>query len=226
MISFLDNRAAPGPSHRDGEDVQGHFRILLRRLFYSCGAAPGPRVLGLTSCASGEGVSTVAAQLSITAASCGQPVLLADANLERPALHRLLGVDAGPGFADALGDHERLRELTQPSGVPNLSVLAAGGSAGQKAPAPDPSVLADLIDASKRHFALVVFDLPATTRGAFTARLAGLLDGLLLVVQAERIRYEVLHRETDLLLQGGVRLLGAVLNKRREYVPRWLSCFL
>jgi capsular exopolysaccharide synthesis family protein len=210
-----------------GDEVGQACQALWRRLFCrATDSPPAPRTLGLTSCASGEGVSTVAAQLAITAASAGQRVLLLDANLERPSLHRLFALKRGPGFAHALGEDSRLEDVIQSSALPNLSVLTAGQVDTDMAPCQDTAALAAFVGAAKRAFPLVVFDLPALARTNFTARLAGLLDGVVLVVEAERVRRALVRHEKEMLEQAGTVLLGAVLNKRRQYVPTWLSRFL
>ena len=68
----------------------------------------------------------------------------------------------------------------------------------------------------------MVFDMPAAGRLGFLVRLASLVDGVLLVVEAERVRWEVARRPIEQLTRANVHLLGAVLNKRRQHVPNWL----
>src|SRR5690242_1674777 len=223
MISCLDDRAVEGAALTDtwGEVVEP-YQVFLRGLSgRGNGPSPPPGALGLTSCLAGEGVSTVAAQLAVAAACAGQPVLLADANFERPAVHGLFGLNLGPGLAEALRDTDRLRGFIQAAPVPNLAALTAGQLECPPLQAHDPSALAAVVAALKGDFPLVVFDLPAVARGSFAARLASLLDGVLLVVEAERVPGEVVRREKELLAQAGAPLLGAVLNNRRQYIPGW-----
>ena len=68
----------------------------------------------------------------------------------------------------------------------------------------------------------MVFDLPAATESSSAIRLAGMLDGVLLVVETERIRREVARHVAGQLSQSGATLLGVVLNKRQQHVPHWL----
>jgi Mrp family chromosome partitioning ATPase len=64
--------------------------------------------------------------------------------------------------------------------------------------------------------------MPAVHDAGPNDRLAGLLDGVLFVIEAERVRWQVAERTTEHLRRANVRLLGAVLNKRRRHVPEWL----
>jgi Mrp family chromosome partitioning ATPase len=185
---------------------------------------PCGRTLGLTSSASGEGVSTVAAQLAVAAARFGMGrVLLVDANLARPAAHRAFGLDPGPGLAELLLEGQARADVLQPAGIEHLAVLTAGRLGGRLAQAQEALVQGAILEALKAEFDLVMFDLPASRAGPFTARLAARLDAVLLVVEAEKAPHETVQREKELLARAGAPLLGAVLNKRRQYLPDWLQ---
>ena len=74
----------------------------------------------------------------------------------------------------------------------------------------------------KRNYQFVVLDLPPLSEGSSAVRMAGLADGMILVAEAERARVEVVQRAKESLQDADARLLGAVLNKRRFYIPAWL----
>jgi len=212
------------PSPHLSEEVCEYYRAVLYRLRGSGnGASDRVRTVGVTSCYSGEGVSTVAAQLAVTAASCGDGrVLLVDSNFVRPSAEQTFGLEAGPGLAEVLLQGKEPLSQIRSSFVTNLSVLAAGELNGKSTRAYDAGTLCEVIDALKEQFDLVVFDMPAAGWLGFLVRLAGLVDGVLLVVEAERVRWEVARRTIEQLTRADVRLLGAVLNKRRQHVPNWL----
>jgi Mrp family chromosome partitioning ATPase len=204
-------------------EVLGTYRLLLSALPAPPEDSPGGPILGLTSCDCGEGVSTVAAQLAGAAASAGLGrVLLVDANLARPAAHRFFGLGPRPGLVEVLLDGAVPADVIQASGLPSLSVLAAG----RLVQAQEALALGGALQALKPDFELVVVDLPECRSGPLAARLAAQLDGVLLVIEAEGPRPEAVEREKELLVQAGAPLLGAVLNKRRQYLPRWLERYL
>ena len=105
--------------------LEDHYRTLGRRLALADGDEDGvPRTLGVTSSATGEGVTTVAINLAFTAADQSQRnVLLVDANLRLPRIHQLLELDAGPGLADVFLDDAALEDVVQDGPVSNFSVL-------------------------------------------------------------------------------------------------------
>jgi Mrp family chromosome partitioning ATPase len=213
--------AAP-PRHVLSECVQAHHRALLRSLPWP-GSAPdaSPRSIGLTSCGRRAGVSTVATQLAVTAAECGAgQVLLVDAHFAWPAVSRQLGLRAGPGLSELLLEGRAPIDVIQPGPVPRLSVLTAGGRC-QEAAALDSPRLGEMIETLAEGFDLVLFDLPPVGE-AGGLRLAGLLDGVFLVLEAERVRWQVAQRARQLLLRAEGNLLGAVMNKYRRHIPDWL----
>jgi protein-tyrosine kinase len=205
-------------------EMLDYWDEILHRLPWPKGDSNGPlRSLGITSCARGEGVSTAAAHLAAVAAS--EPdarVLLVDANLSAPAAARILGVAAAPGLAECLFEGEALDDAVQASPLANLHVLAAGRLRGSPARAYDSPHFTPLLKELSDRFDLLVVDLPAASRASCVFRLAGLLDGVLLVMEAERTTCEVAARMKELLRSANARILGAVLNKSRAHLPHWL----
>lgn len=228
-LGFSLPTAEKGPSRNAGgspplsDPVREYCETLLSRLLWSEDAsALRLRMLGVTSCYRGEGVSTVASQLAVAGATAGGlPVLLVDANLARPVVHRTFAVSPSPGWSDVLGDPRQVNVAIRPSGVKNLSVLPAG-TPDRRNWSYEGSGLGDVLKAIRTEFELVIVDLPPVGQTSAAMRLAGWMDGVLLVVEAERVRYEVAQRTRELLGRSNVHLLGAVLNKRRQYVPNWL----
>lgn len=95
-----------------------------------------PRVIQFAAAASEAGTSSVLLNLAVTLARQDSPrVLVVDANLDRPALARLLGVKSTPGLAEVLVKQIPLPWAVQPTVVPHLEVLAIGAIAGTTAEA-------------------------------------------------------------------------------------------
>lgn len=227
MITSTRNPPVPQaarPRVAGSEELQAHFRSLLSRLPWPADDDNrAARTLGVTSCYSGEGVSTVAVQLAIAAAHCGdRRVLLVDANPTRAAVHRLFDIADGSGWTDVVEERADLAAAVQPTEIPNLFLMAAGQPPSAARRIDDSMRLRRAIQEIRADFDLAVFDLPAAGEAAGADHLVGLLDGVLLVVEAERVRWQVAQRTKERLLRSDARLLGAVLNKRQRHVPGWL----
>lgn len=179
------------------------------------------QTLGVTSCRAGEGVSTVALNLSAAGASIYQsPVLAIDANLSRPAFSRWLRIDEGPGLADVLMGSLDAAEAIQESPEANLSVLTAGTAVSRTRASFDPSRVASLLASLKSDFALVIVDLPPAVQTSTCWNVAPALDGLLLVVEADRVDGEEAASVKRRLIGAGANPVGVVLNKQRHGLGR------
>jgi Mrp family chromosome partitioning ATPase len=78
------------------------------------------------------------------------------------------------------------------------------------------------METMKRQFRLIVFDLPPIATHASCMSVASTLDGVVLVIEAEKVRGQVAVRACEQLARAKVAVLGVVLNKRRLHVPEWL----
>lgn len=202
-------RPAAGPAN-------DHYAALLRSLDGAgCGAGPST-VIGVASPRGGAGVSTIASNLAIEAARSGfEKVLLIDANLSRSRIHRLFSAQPMPGLAQALSGDPPVDECIQRSSIELLHVLTSGTDGREAMPRFRSQQFKNVLDVVRQEFDFVVVDLPPATRLSLTFTVAGLLDGVLLVVEAERERAENLQLVKRQFLRGNANLLGVVLNKCR-----------
>ncbi|MBN9522788.1 hypothetical protein J0H58_30430 [bacterium] len=124
--------------HFPDHPISGEYRVL-RDEIKAQFADHGPRVLFFTAAAGESGTTTVALNLAVTLAkeTAGR-VLIADANVSRPGVARMMGLKPAPGLVEVLGHQVPLAWAAQPSAVPNLQVLAAGGN-----PAAPPAGMSD-----------------------------------------------------------------------------------
>jgi Mrp family chromosome partitioning ATPase len=195
-----------------------YYRALFQQVRGGLDLSSGEgRSLGITSCLIGEGVTTVCQNLVVEAAQqLGRPALLIDTNLTAESAQSV------PGIYDVLLGRIEPADCIRPLSSRDAYALAAG-SRGARGAAPFPKeAFVELIDDLKREFPFIVVDLPTVNELTDCLSISSLLDGVLLVVEAERVRSQVVARARDHLLQAGARLLGAIFNKRRNHVPDWL----
>lgn len=170
----------------------------------------GGRVLVVTSAAGSEGKSVTALNLSLAlSASLSGRVLLVDSDLRRPQVHQYLGLKTVRGFSDLLAETEG--DITPfIVKVGELDVIAGG------APPVNPAgILAsrrtrELLDRLRKEYRLVVLDSPPIVPIADSHILAGLADGVVVVVRARQTRCELFRRAIESL--GDANVLGVVLN--------------
>jgi len=205
-------------------EIRQHYEIFRERLLLSCnGSTKAPRVLAVVDCQRGEGAATVATNLAATLARHDDgPVLLVDADIGHPSLHRIFNMRVSPGFTGALADGECNEDAILSSSIHNLYVLSAGDTSANISEMFNSNTFSKLIKSMKNHYSMVVIDVPPAYEVSWAVRMAGLCDGVVMVIEAERLRWEVVQNAKEQLLNSKANILGAVLNKRRFYIPEWL----
>jgi non-specific protein-tyrosine kinase len=175
------------------------------------------RTLLVTSANPAEGKSTTVANLSIVMAQAGKRVVLVDADLRLPALHRLFGLNNTIGLTNVLLSEDLAGAIVlQPTGVDGLSLLSSGPLP------PNPSELlgsqrmARVIEYLKTQADIVLLDSPPAMSVTDPVVLAGLMDGVIAVVDAGRTRAGALLRLKELISATRTPLIGVVLNKLLE----------
>ena len=181
---------------------------LLDRLELGSKTAAGAYTLGVTSCLSAEGVTTVATQTAIAAAThLGLRTVLVDCRISRPAVHRVFGVGLCPGLWDALEDPSASAEVVRPSGVESLSLVTAGTFQKDERGALVSPNMGRLVHELRSDADLVILDLPPLVQGR-PIRLGTHLNGVVLVVEAERVDCQLAQRTMAALVSTGITLLA------------------
>ena len=211
-----------------GLDIYGRGKEYYESLRYSLlrsenGTTELPRLIAITSCNRGEGVSTIASSIAVTMALHGDKVLFVDANFRRPSAQKIFRVNLSPGLGEVLWNGMDTTRAIQHTTIQNLFILSTGEMEKDPAPKFESKEFIELLNVLKRDYSYVVFDTPPVQRAGNSAVcLAGLVDGVILVVETEKIRWEVAQRVKGRLVEGKANVLGVVLNKRKFHVPRWL----
>lgn len=161
-----------------------------------------------------DGKTTVASNLAVVMAQAGLSVLLIDADLRRPSLHRVFGLLNQSGLSNLLAQNvpfesqnlhstslEKLKVLTSGPTPPNPSELL--GAQGME----------HVLKAFEETFDIVIVDSPPALVVTDAAVLARQVNGVLIVLQAGKTRRGAAVKVKQNLLQGGAILLGVVLNK-------------
>jgi protein-tyrosine kinase len=217
MISFQRNSAG---REANSKSLEQHYSSLFHKLRRQCPES-GVKVC-VTSAVQGEGVSTVCSNLAVAAAqSTGQPTLLIDANLANSSSQATFGLNRNMGLVDILAG-AATPECIQPTGVDGLSVVTAGTSARRKDTRISAEAFDVLLNGLGEEYANVFIDAPPPSESADCEVACSCVDGVVLVVEAENLRNQVVANTKQALLDGGANILGVVFNKRKYHVPNWL----
>jgi capsular exopolysaccharide synthesis family protein len=186
------------------------FRILRTNVLATT-SVRGVRTLLVTSSRAAEGKTVISSNLALTIASAGKKVVLVSADLKRPRVHLLFGVDGSPGLAEILQRRIPAKGLLRPTQEPNLAILPSGRSSENSAELLGSAAMAGILASLKEHAELVIID-SAPLSSADAVALTPLVDSVLFVVdpaQTVRISVHSARRQLDRL---NAHVLGAVFN--------------
>ena len=175
-----------------------------------------PKLVAVTSCNKGAGVSSVAAGLAASLSETGDGnVLLVDMNIEGGAAQQFYKGKLGYGLGAALEvDARKGAQIQQ-----NLYVATEPIEGSDKLPSMLPKNFLGLIPKLRASdYDYIIFDMPTVTQTSMTARLARVMDMVLLVVESEKTNQDVAKKVISLLAESEAKVT-TVLNKARSYVP-------
>ncbi len=189
------------------------FRAL-RTSLVSRYPAEGTKIMLVTSAQPLEGKTTTAANIGMALAYGGARVLLIDADMRRPGLHRPLRLTNERGLSQVLIGQARVRDVIQRTVDPNLLAITAGRTP------PNPSELLAsermktlLTNLSHGPFDWIVIDTPPVLAVTDAVILAPAVSGVTFVVGAEMTRRRLAERAVDTVMQTHPRFAAVVLNK-------------
>jgi polysaccharide biosynthesis transport protein len=178
-----------------------------------------PKLVAVTSANRGAGVTTIAMGLAASLSETGEGnVLLVDMNVEQGAVQQFYKGSPGCALDDAFESEKRDGALVQD----NLYVVSDSTSNGDKLPRIMPKRFSSLLPKFKASdYDYIIFDMPPVNQTSVTPRLAGHMDMVLLVVEAEKTDRDIVRRANSLLGESKANVI-AVLNKAKKYVPEKL----
>jgi protein-tyrosine kinase len=185
-------------------------------------AEEGRNTLMVTGPLQGEGKTLTAINLAIVLShELNHTVLLVDADLRAPSITHYLGLGDEPGIVDFLTAGVPVSELLiHPQGLGKLVILPAGRQVAHAVELLNSPAMRDLVQELKHFYTnrYVIFDLPPLLIYADALAFAPLVDGILVVVEAEKTSRENIQRCQEMLKK--FNLLGLVLNKADADVNR------
>jgi polysaccharide biosynthesis transport protein len=217
---FLSGRQPPFAMElitkkRPQSQIAESFRSLRTSILLSASFESRPQVLLVTSALPKEGKSSTSVNLAIVLAQKGSRVLLVDADMRRPTLHRVLGVSRDVGLSSVLaGDDSAAEEkaIVPAPDFPSLFVLPAGPSPSNPVELLDSEFLRKLLKQWRNQYDYVIIDTPPTLSVTDAVVISPEVDAVVMVVRSGETTKDAIRRSRDTLYQVNARIIGIVMN--------------
>jgi capsular exopolysaccharide synthesis family protein len=172
------------------------------------------KVILITSAQPEEGKSTTISNLAVTYALEGKKVLLMDADLRKPTLHRYFSASNRLGLTNLLAGQHRMADIVSETQIPNLFLIPSGSLP------PNPSELLAskrmyaLLNEVKEEYDIVLIDSPPVLAVTDSQVLSAMCDGVVLVINHGKVKREAAQKSVAQLKHVKARILGVVLNNK------------
>src|ERR1700674_1508085 len=197
---------------RPRSQIAESYRALRTSLLLTFAGGP-PKVILITSALPEEGKTTTSVNSAIVLAQKGTRVLLIDADLRRPSIHKTLGMGPKIGISNVLTGSATLQQAIIPSTIlPDLFILPAG------TPPPNPAELLasnkmkNVLEELRKQYDHIVIDTPPTLSVTDAVVMSTSADAVVLVIRSGHTTKPALRRARDILLQVNARVCGVLVN--------------
>ncbi len=188
------------------------YRIM-RANFMALAERTGVRSVIITSTLPGEGKTTTAGNFAASLAEAHKKVILIDADLRNPSLHRNFGVRKNPGLSEYLAEEATLEDVLYPTTIENLLLISAGSIPESPARLISSQRMKNLLEELTQQAEYVVIDTPPAVAFSDAMELGSVADAMILVVGAgSKLESAHFHARTQ-LANAHAELVGTVLNR-------------
>jgi non-specific protein-tyrosine kinase len=202
--------------HKPRSPAAEAFRALRTNITYAAVDTPLRRIL-ITSATPQEGKTTVSSNLSVVLAQGEKKVILVDADLRRPQVHRRFGLANLMGLSELFLMMRPLvslpRGVIQTSEAPGLDIVTSGKLPPNPAELLTSQKMNQFLDVLSQEYDLIVIDTPPVLTVTDAAALASRMDGVILVAKPGVTKLSAFKQTVEQMRAVGARILGVVLNE-------------
>ena len=197
------------------------YRMLRATLLVAQAETP-PKTLLFTSGIHGEGKTVTAVNTAAVLAQMGVRVLVIDADLRCSACHTVLGIENRAGLAEVLAGRWVPSDVIRPTVSESLFVLSSGAVPLNPAELVGSKQMRALLASLQEQYDYILIDSPPVMLASDAMLLSTMVDGVVLVANAQRTPKQVVREARTRLTCARAKILGVVLNqlniRNREYV--------
>jgi capsular exopolysaccharide synthesis family protein len=169
----------------------------------------------VTSPSLGDGKTVTTVNLAVTLAQSGKKVLIVDADLRKPKVHHYFGIKNGEGLTNVLTGDKEIKKINivEKNDISNLYILTSGPIPPNPAEMLNSKKMHQLLEQLKKDYDVVILDTPPVGQVTDAAILAGIADGVILVLASGDTRIDMAKRAKKALDGVIAHVIGAILTK-------------
>lgn len=172
------------------------------------------KTLTITSAGPGAGKSTISANLAVTFAAQGKKVLLVDADMRKPTVHKTFKVKNHDGLTTLLTEKDaQISAIAHQTSTDGLFIITSGAIPPNPAELLASKKMNQLIVQFEEQFDLIIFDLPPIIAVTDAQIMASKADGTIFVINSGGAKKDMVLKSKELLELVGANIIGAIFNR-------------
>jgi Mrp family chromosome partitioning ATPase len=184
---------------------------------------PKRRIIQFIGSSEGEGTSTIVREFArVSALKFGEVVLLMEADHHRPDQHLFFNLKPDHGWEEVVRNDEPIDKALYQIGKTSLFIAPISQTSAPNYQTFDSPKMAAFLEKLRNQFDLILIDSPPANTSPDGLGLSQKVDGVVLVLEAEKTRWPVAQSVKERITRSGGKILGIVFNKRRYYIPEWI----
>ena len=201
------------------------YKTLRTNILFSTGDS-GCKVYVITSAIPGEGKTTTAINTAISFAQTGKKVLIVDADLRKPKIHKYFDLENKSGLSNVLsGVYDgKNNSYIQKTNVENLDLISSGHIPPNPIELMSSEKMQELLDVLKETYDFIIIDTPPVNIVSDALVLSKMVTGYILVARSNYTEYQALSAAMANFELANIKPLGVILNdfnrKHTQYVKR------
>jgi len=188
------------------------YRSIRTSILLSSSEKP-PKMIAVTSPNPGEGKTTTVTNTAIALSQTGAQVLIIDADMRKPRIHKIFNHENGMGLSNFLSGHGDLESIIKKSEVPNLFYIPVGPIPPNPSELLGSNLFKKMLEVLEARFDHILVDSPPVLGFADAVVLSSAVNGVILTVLGGKTPREALQRAKEALQQTNTRILGVVINR-------------
>ena len=199
-------------AHHHPKSVEAESYRGVRTALYFNVHGKGHKVVQVTSPNSGVGKSTMAANLAISIAQSKKKVLLVDADMRRPSIHKLFGISSEVGLSSVIVEEVEPKDAIQATSIPGLSILPCGPIPPNPAELLTAPRFEELLGHLREQYDFVIVDTPPLLAVTDPSVVAHKVDGVFLNIRFTKNARPDAERAKEILHSLKAKVIGVVIN--------------
>ena len=204
--SFISDPKAPGAES---------FRNVRSNLLLSAGDK-APRIVQICSAGHSEGKTTFALNMAAIMAAAGEKIILIDADLRKPRLHKMLKAANRQGLSNLLSGQAGLDEIIRQTHMKGVDAITSGPVPPNPSELLGSRTMKDILPELLRRYDRIIIDCPPLAGLADASLVSSMSDGIILVIRGSKTPRDLVIKSKTNLDAINARVLGVVLNDIRS----------